>query len=114
MASIVPDTTGSTTKIDRITVEVVYATPDEQPIIELQLKAGATVTEAVEASGFTSQYDIQTGVTPVGIYAERVEYNTVLRDGDRVEIYRALQLDPMQARRLRAEVQARKKANSAS
>jgi len=95
-----------------ITVEVVYATPDEQPIVELQLAAGATVKEAIETSGFADQYDIEVGETPVGIYAERVEYNTVLQDGDRVEIYRTLPLDPMQARRLRAEVQARKKDES--
>lgn len=88
-------------------IEVVYATPDAQTIVEIELAEPATVSDAISASGFYERYrSIEAGVTPVGIYGERVHYNTVLRDGDRVEIYRSLEVDPMQARRLRAQFQA--------
>ncbi len=91
-------------------IEVVYATETEQPIVQLELAEGATVQDAVSASGLATTYsDIKVGETPVGIYSERVQYDTQLRDGDRVEIYRSLQLDPMAARRLRAEAQAAQK-----
>jgi len=87
-------------------IEVVYATASEQAIIDLVLEENATAGDAVNASGLCERYpSIESGVTPLGIYGERVQYNTVLREGDRVEIYRPLQLDPMQARRLRAERQ---------
>ena len=87
-------------------VEVVYATPDAQTIVEIELAEHATVSDALNASGLYKQYpSIEAGVTPVGIYGECVHYNTVLRDGDRVEIYRPLEVDPMQARRLRAQSQ---------
>ncbi len=87
-------------------VEVVYATLQQQTVIALVLEPGATVADAIDASGLYQRYpSIEPQVTPVGIYAERVHYDTVLRDGDRVEIYRPLEVDPMQARRLRAEAQ---------
>ncbi len=92
-----------------IKVEVVYATVAEQKIVPLVLADQSTVQDAVLASGFQDYPDIEVGVTPVGIYAERVQYDTVLRDGDRVEIYRSLLLDPMEARRARAESQASQK-----
>lgn len=88
-------------------IEVVFAKPHEQKIIELELVDGSTVEDAVRASGLCAKYpEIKIGETPVGIYAERVQYETVLRDGDRVEIYRPLEVDPMEARRLRASAQA--------
>lgn len=87
-------------------VEVVYATPDEQTVVELVLDQKATVSDAISASGLYQRYPaIEAGVTPVGIYGERVHYDTVLTEGDRVEIYRPLEVDPMQARRLRAKAQ---------
>ena len=90
-------------------IEVVYALPATQKIVELSLDEGSTVQEAVEKSGLCEIYaTIETGITPVGIYGERAQYNTVLRDGDRVEIYRPLEVDPMQARRLRARSQSQK------
>lgn len=92
-------------------VEVIYATEASQDIVELELSESATVQDAVMASGLIGQYpEIELGETPVGIYAERVSYDALLREGDRVEIYRPLLLDPMQARRLRAESQAASKA----
>ena len=58
-------------------VEVVYATPDAQTIVEIELAEHATVSDALNASGLYKQYpSIEAGVTPVGIYGERVHYNT--------------------------------------
>ena len=89
-------------------VEVVYAMPEEQSIVKLELAEGAVVRDAVVASALSERYPaIQVGATPVGIYGEKVQYDTVLRDGDRVEIYRPLEVDPMEARRLRARSQGR-------
>jgi len=92
-------------------VEVVYAMQATQKIVELLLDEEATVHDAITKSGLAEIYtEIEVPVTPVGIYGERVQYDTVLRDGDRVEIYRPLEVDPMEARRLRAKSQqARKK-----
>ncbi len=89
-------------------VEVVYATPEEQKVVELVLDAQSTVGDAISASGLYERYpSIEAGVTPVGIYGERVHYDTALAEGDRVEIYRPLEVDPMEARRLRARSQAK-------
>lgn len=87
-------------------VEIVFALPDEQAIKVLQLAEGATVRDAVLASGFTEQFDeVTLDETPVGIYGTRVTYADELQDGDRVELYRSLLADPMEARRARARAQ---------
>lgn len=91
-------------------VEVVYATPNVQKVIQLELPDNSTVHDAVLQSTLTDIFpEIEPGKSAVGIYGEKVEYETVLQNGDRVEIYRPLVVDPMQARRLRAEAQARQK-----
>jgi len=93
-------------------VEVVYATQTTQKIVELLFDEPATVRDAIGKSGLPDLFsEIEIGITPVGIYGERVQYDTVLREGDRVEIYRPLEVDPMEARRLRAKSQAIKKSN---
>lgn len=64
----------------------------------------STVRDAVLASGVLevfSEIDLET--VPVGIFSRRVDLDTQLTDGDRVEIYRRLQLSPTEARRLRAQ-----------
>ena len=64
----------------------------------------STVRDAVLASGVLevfSEIDLET--VPVGIFSRRVDLDTQLTDGDRVEIYRRLQLRPTEARRLRAQ-----------
>lgn len=85
-----------------IVVEVVYAGV-ERITRTLELPAGSTVLQAVEASGLPGllppgAYDPQR----LGIFAQPVPAQQVLHSGDRVEIYRPLQLDPMAARRRRA------------
>lgn len=79
-----------------IRVEVVYARRERVDAVTLQLPAGALVRDALRASG------IDAGASAVGVFGKRVRPETPLADGDRVEIYRALLLDPKERRRLRA------------
>src|SRR3546814_20263535 len=64
---------------------------------DLVLPAGATVAEAVAASGFGAE-----GISGFAIHGERAVASTLLRDGDRVELLRPLEVDPKEARRRRA------------
>jgi putative ubiquitin-RnfH superfamily antitoxin RatB of RatAB toxin-antitoxin module len=88
-----------------IEVELVFALPTRQELVHLRLHEGATVKQAVEASGLMQRYpEIDLGKTnKVGIYAKLAKLDTVLRDKDRVEIYRPLIADPKEVRRKRAE-----------
>jgi putative ubiquitin-RnfH superfamily antitoxin RatB of RatAB toxin-antitoxin module len=84
-------------------IEVVHALAHEQALVELSVPVGTTVRDALALSGVASRYpqlDIAAG--RIGIYGRVVAEDTVLRDGDRVEIYRSLIADPKQARRRRA------------
>lgn len=84
-------------------VEVVYALPDRQPLVEVELDGGATVADAVRASGLAERFpEIDPEQGPFGVFSQRCAPERLLRAGDRVEIYRALQVDPKTARRLRA------------
>lgn len=78
-------------------VEVVFARPEGADAVSLNLPAGATVRDALAASGFQLLKD-QT----IGIFGRRVALDHALSPGDRVEIYRPLAMDPKEARRRRA------------
>jgi len=86
---------------ETVKVEVVFA--GRQSVIRrsLQLEIGATVAEAIRVSGLAAQIEGFDEMR-VGIFSRLVEGATVLRDGDRVEIYRPLRIDPKEARRRRA------------
>lgn len=88
-----------------IDVEVVYALEKEQEVIRLSLPEGATVMDAVTASGLVDKYpEIDPGGrNKLGIYAKLTKADTVLRARDRVEIYRPLIADPKAVRKQRAE-----------
>ena len=85
-----------------IRVEVVYALAQEQAIVPLQLEEGATVADALAASGLLDRYRELDEGARVGVWGRVAPRSHVLRDGDRVEIYRPLQADPKQVRRVRA------------
>lgn len=87
-----------------ITVEVAYATPNKQSLIELMVKANCTVASAIEESGILSLHpEIDIKTSKVGVWNKVVRPSTLLRKGDRVEIYRPLIADPKEVRRRRAE-----------
>jgi putative ubiquitin-RnfH superfamily antitoxin RatB of RatAB toxin-antitoxin module len=87
----------------RIAVEIVFALPEVQRLIELQLPPEATIADAIAGSGLASVFPQHAlDALPVGVWGRLTDHDQVLHDGDRVEIYRQLKIDPMQARRLRA------------
>ena len=86
-----------------IHVSVVCAAPDRVFLRELDLPEDANVRAAIEASGFRQAWpEVAVDAERLGIFARKVEFTTILRNGDRVEIYRALKIDPREARRKRA------------
>lgn len=87
---------------DRITVEVVYATAQQQTVLTLELAAGSSAKQAIDASGILQQFpDIDLKTQKIGIFGMVAKSDSPLMDGDRVEIYRPLQQNPMAARRKR-------------
>jgi len=90
--------------VPEISVEVVYALPDKQYLRSVKLDEGATVEQAIKASGLLSlRKDIDLSSNKVGVFSRPVKLGDVLQDGDRVEIYRPLIADPKELRRQRAE-----------
>ncbi|MFA7269600.1 MAG: RnfH family protein [Sterolibacterium sp.] len=88
---------------DLLPVEVVYALPQRQELIRLKLPSGSTLRQAVEASGLLQKYpEIDLAKNKLGIYGKLGTTDTVLREHDRIEIYRPLIADPKTARKQRA------------
>lgn len=86
-------------KKNHINVEVVYATPDKQCIISIELATPATVIQAIHTSNILNQYpEIDLAQQKVGIFSRTISLNTLLQEGDRVEIYRPLLLSPIEKR----------------
>ena len=94
-------------------VEVAYAKPDEQVILEVDGPAGMTLRQAVEASGILRRFpEIDADKTKMGIFGKMAKPDAPLHSGDRVEIYRPLIADPKEQRKKRAaEGKALKKRN---
>ena len=84
-------------------VEVAYALAEKQSLITLEVKEGSTLKEAIDASGILKQYrQIDLSKDRVGIFSKFATLDTVLREKDRVEIYRPLEADPKKIRKERA------------
>ena len=83
-------------------VEVVYCPrPGVTDRVALRLPAGATLAQALQLSGLIQRHGLMAQDLRAGIWCKAREPQTPLRDLDRVEIYRALTVDPKEARRLR-------------
>ncbi|MBP8277762.1 MAG: RnfH family protein [Propionivibrio sp.] len=88
---------------EQISVEVVYALPAKQELLTVRLNEGATVRQAIESSGILQKYpEIDLAKNKLGIFAKLTKPDSVLRDRDRVEIYRPLIADPKEVRKQRA------------
>ena len=84
-------------------VEVAYALAEKQSLISIEVEKGTTLKEAVEASGILDTFEeIDLSKDRVGIFSKFATFETVLREKDRVEIYRPLIADPKQVRKERA------------
>jgi uncharacterized protein len=89
--------------VNTINVQVVYAMPDRQDIVSIKLPQGAVLKQALEACGLLQKYpEIDAENGRFGIFSRLSKPDTVLRDLDRVEIYRPLIADPKEVRRQRA------------
>lgn len=87
-----------------IAVKVCYAPADGIFVLDVCLPAGATVYDAIQESGVVRTFpEIDISVLKVGVFGKLKELSAVLHEGDRVEIYRPLLADPMEARRRRAK-----------
>lgn len=89
-----------------IRVEVAFARPDRQEIITLDVEEGTTAVEAVRRSGMAALFpEIDPDSANLGIFGKAIKKPSTheLREGDRVEIYRPLKIDPKQARLNRAK-----------
>ena len=91
-------------------IEVAYVGPEGQWLVALELPEGATALEAIDASGLREKLSRDRFEPPrLGIFSTPVEPSRVLRENDRVELYRPLEVDPKDARRARVE---KKKASN--
>lgn len=89
--------------VDKIRVEVAYALPDEQLILELEVDQGTTVQQAILRSGISGYFqELDIENVKVGIFGKLTKMDRELKAGDRVEIYRPLIADPKEVRRQRA------------
>jgi putative ubiquitin-RnfH superfamily antitoxin RatB of RatAB toxin-antitoxin module len=92
-----------------ISVQVCFAKPDTCFLKNLELPAGATIDDAIRQSGVLIRFsEIDLTVWQTGIYGKLKPLDTVLRDRDRIEIYRPLLADPKESRRRRAVKKDRK------
>ena len=88
---------------ETIAVQVCYALPGSTSMSTLHVHAGSTLAQAIEASGILAQFpELDLAVNRTGIFGKLKTPDTVVREGDRIEIYRALLADPKDARRRRA------------
>ncbi len=102
-------------EIELMTVEVAYALPTRQQLIELQVPKGTTAYEAVQQSGIIGQFpEIDIENAKMGIFGQALgtkglkpPKEHVLEPMDRVEIYRPLIVDPKEVRKRRAEKASR-------
>ncbi len=84
-------------------VEVVYALAEGEDAVTIRLAPGSTARDALRASGILARHpELDPARSKLGIYGKRVAPETLLAEGDRVEIYRPLAMDPKEARRRRA------------
>ncbi|MFM8342317.1 MAG: RnfH family protein [Methylomonas sp.] len=86
-------------------IEVAYAKANQQTVLRLQIVNSITVEQAIIESGILQQWpEIDLQKNKVGIFGQLCELDKILNAGDRVEIYRPLQKDPMDARRQKAKI----------
>lgn len=89
---------------DDLTVEICFAQPGLEILRGLSIKAGATLQDALIQSRLQEELpELDLATCPVGIYGKHKSWDTLVRDRDRIEIYRPLIADPKESRRRRAQ-----------
>ena len=83
-----------------ITIEIVFASPTKQRLLTCNVSVGTTVGEAIDGASLETEFpDVDFSSAPIGVWGHEVDRDHVVRDGDRIEIYRKLELEPREARR---------------
>ena len=86
-------------------VEIVFALAHRQVLESIDVPDGATAADVVARSGIERRFPgVDLSALPIGIWGRPVDRDQPVRDGDRVEIYRPLQIEPREARRLKAGI----------
>jgi len=86
-------------------VEVVFALADRQELLVVELPDGSTADVAIEKSRLARQFpDVDFDALQAGIWGKPIARSQVVKEGDRVELYRPLEMDPREARRLKVGV----------
>jgi len=87
-----------------VAIELAYARPDVQRILRIDVPSGTTAREALRCSGLAEIFpEIDPDQAPIGVFGHRVDDGHVVRHGDRLEVYRPLECDPRETRRILAE-----------
>ena len=88
-----------------ISVELVFALPDRQVLRPITLEEGSTVADVISKGNLEKDFPgLEFDNTQAGVWGQPVGRDHVVRDGDRVELYRPLEMDPREARRLKAGI----------
>ena len=99
---------------DKLKVEVCYALPQEQTLLQLEVEAESTIEEVIRQSGILELHsEIDLAESKVGVFSKLAKLSDTLHQGDRVEIYRPLLIDPKEVRKqraLKAKEQAKEQA----
>ena len=83
-----------------IVVELVFALPERQVLLAVDVDEGATIAEVIAKSGIEDQFpEVDLGALATGVWGKPEGRDYVVKDGDRVEFYRPLHMDPREARR---------------
>lgn len=91
-----------------ITVQVCYACPNDITLLSLTIRADMPILDAIKVSGLIEQHpDIDLSACKFGVFGKVKSPDAKLHQGDRIEVYRPLTVDPMEARRRRALKQKR-------
>ena len=88
-----------------ISVELVFALPDKQVLRSIALPKGSTVADVIREGELKRDFpDLVVEDLQAGVWGRPVDRDHVVSDGDRVELYRPLEMDPREARRLKAGI----------
>ena len=94
-----------------LNIEVAYAEPGKQSLLAFQVACGTTARQAVLQSALPTELPhVDFAAAPIGIFGKKVKDSAPLREGDRVEVYRALLIDPKENRRRKAAAKQKKEA----
>jgi len=94
-------------------VTVAFALPGRQEVIGVDVPEGATAAQAIAAAPLTERFPgVDLASLEVGVWGVRASRDTVLREGDRVELYRPLEADPKEMRRRRVKARTSPRSRS--